>query len=116
MTSPKEMKYRRKNIIQMTCFHKYKVWEAQIHSFKSYVLRTLALYNAGSFKDVVEIPLLCMVLLACGRSLGWKIGGIHLRPLHFDTGEGHPAPSMQTDSSITSSRGQASTSRFTSPK
>lgn len=69
---------------------KYKVWAAQIHSFKNDVLRALALYNAGPFQDVVEILLRRTMLLACGRSLGCKIGVIHLRPLHFDAGEGHP--------------------------
>ena len=47
-------------------------------------------YNAGSFQDVIEIPLRHAVLFACGRSLGRELDGIHLRPLHFDTGEGHP--------------------------
>ena len=30
------------------------------------------------------------MLLARGRSLGRKFDGVHLRPLHLDTGEGHP--------------------------
>ena len=73
----------------MLHFH-YKVWASQIHSFKNDVFRTEALYNAGSFKDVVEILLRRTMLLACGRSLGCKTGGIHLRPLYLDTDEGHP--------------------------
>ena len=62
----------------------------RIHSFKDNFLRTLALYNAGSFQDFIKIPLRRAVLLACGRSLGCKLDGIHLRPLHLDTDEGHP--------------------------
>ena len=30
------------------------------------------------------------MLLAHGRSLGRELDGVHLRPLHLDTGEGHP--------------------------
>ena len=73
----------------MICFH-YKVRASQIHSFKHDILRTQAIYNAGYFKDIVEILLRRTMLLACGRSLGCKTGGIHLCPLYLDTGEGHP--------------------------
>ena len=61
-----------------------------IHLFKNDILRTLALYNAGSFQDIIEIPLQRAVLFACGRPLGCELDDVHLRPLHFDTGEGHP--------------------------
>ena len=38
----------------------------------------------------MKIPLGCAVLLARGRSLGRELDSVHLRPLHLDTGEGHP--------------------------
>ena len=61
-----------------------------MHSFKDNVLRTLALYNAGSFQDIIKIPLGRAMLLARGRSLGRKLDGVHLSPLYLDMGEGHP--------------------------
>ena len=61
-----------------------------MYSFKDNVFCALALYNAGSLRDIIKIPLGRTVLLACGRSLGCKLDGIHLRPLHLGTGEGHP--------------------------
>ena len=61
-----------------------------MYSFRHNLFRTLALYNAGSLQDIIKIPLGCAVLLSCGRSPGRELDGIHLRPLHLDTGEGHP--------------------------
>ena len=59
-------------------------------SFKDNVFGALALYNAGSLQDIIKILLRLAVLLARGRSLGRELDGVHLRPLHLDTGEGHP--------------------------
>ena len=61
-----------------------------MYSFKDNVFCALALYNAGSLQDIVKILLGRTVLLARGRSLGRELNGFHLRPLHLDTGEGHP--------------------------
>ena len=61
-----------------------------MYSFKNNVLSTLLRYNVGSLQDIVKISLGRAVLLALGRSLGRKLDDIHLRPLHLDTGEGHP--------------------------
>ena len=61
-----------------------------MYSFKNNVLSTLLRYNAGSLQDIVKISLERAVLLALGLSLGRKLDDIHLRPLHLDTGEGHP--------------------------
>ena len=61
-----------------------------MYSFKDNVFRTLALHNAGSLQDILNIPLRRAVLLAHGRSLGCELHGVHLRPLHLDAGEGHP--------------------------
>ena len=59
-------------------------------SFKNNVLSTLLRYSAGSLQDIIKIPLGHAVLLARRRSLGRELDGVHLRPLHLDTGEGHP--------------------------
>ena len=61
-----------------------------MYSFKDNVFCALALYNAGSLQDIVKILLWRTVLLARGRSLGRVLDGVHLRPLHLDTGEGQP--------------------------
>ena len=61
-----------------------------MYSFKDNAFCTLALYNAGSLQDIIKIPLGHAVLLARGRFLGRELDGVHLRPLHLDTGEGHP--------------------------
>ena len=61
-----------------------------MYSFKDYIFRTLLRYNAGSLQDIAKISLGRAVLLALGQSLGRALDGIHLRPLHLDTGEGHP--------------------------
>ena len=61
-----------------------------MYSFKDYILRTLLRHNAGSLQDIAKISLQRAVLLARGRSLGRDRDDIHLRPLHLDTGEGHP--------------------------
>ena len=65
-----------------------------MYSFKDNVFCTLALYNAGSLQDIIKIPLGRAVLLALRRSLGRKLDGVHLRPLHFDAGpaEGRHSP------------------------
>ena len=47
-----------------------------IHLFKNDILRTLALYNAGSFQDIIEIPLQRAVLFACGRPLGCELDDV----------------------------------------
>ena len=61
-----------------------------MYSCKDYILRTLLHHNAGSLQDIAKILLGHTVLLALGRSLSRELDGIHLRPLHLDTGEGHP--------------------------
>ena len=61
-----------------------------MYSFKDYIFRTLLRHNAGSLQDIVKISLGRAVLLARGQSLGRDPDGIHLRPLHLDTGKGHP--------------------------
>ena len=81
-----------------------------MHSFKNDVLRTLALYNAGSFQDIIEIPLWRAVSLVC------ELEDVHLCPLHFDTGEGHPC-TFDIDRPLHCiKQGQVLTSHFTSPK
>ena len=87
-----------------------------MYSFKDYILRTLLHHNAGSLQDIAEISLGRAVLLARGRSLGRDRDGVHLRPLHLDWAKAIRAPSMQTGRLMASSRGQALTRRFTSPK
>ena len=59
-------------------------------SLKDNIFGALALYNAGSLQDIIKVPLGRVVLLACGRSLGRELDGVHLRPLHLDAGEVHP--------------------------
>ena len=59
-------------------------------SFKDNVFRILALYNVIPLEDIIKISLRRAVLHASGRSLGRELDGVHLRPLHLDTGEGHP--------------------------
>ena len=61
-----------------------------MYSVKDYIFHTLLRYNAGSLQDIAKISLRRAVLLALGRSLGRELDDIHLRPLHLDTGEGHP--------------------------
>ena len=61
-----------------------------MYSFKDNAFCTLALYNAGSLQDIIKIQLGRAVLLARGRPLDRKLDDVHLRPLHLDTGEGHP--------------------------
>lgn len=61
-----------------------------MYSFKDYILHTLLRHNVGSLQDIAKISLGHAVLLARGRSLSRDHDDIHLRPLHLDTGEGHP--------------------------
>ena len=61
-----------------------------MYSFKNNILSTLLRYSAGSLQDIIKIPLGRAVLLASGRTLGHELDNVHLRPLHLDTGEGHP--------------------------
>ena len=60
-----------------------------MYSFENCVLSTLLRHNAGSLQNIFKIPLGRAVLLARRRSFGRELDGIHLRPLYFDTGEGH---------------------------
>ena len=77
-------------ILQTHFVSLYKAKTTRMYSFKDYIFRTLLRYNAGSLQDIAKISLGHAVLLALGRSLGRELDGIHLRPLHLDTGEGHP--------------------------
>ena len=61
-----------------------------MYSWKYNILSTLLHHKAGPLQDIVKIQLGGAVLLARGRSLGRELDGVHLRPLHLDTGEGHP--------------------------
>ena len=54
------------------------------------VLGALALYNTGSLEDLIEVLLWLSVLLAFRWPCGGNLGGLHLRPLYLDSGEGHP--------------------------
>lgn len=60
-----------------------------MYSWEYYILSTLLCNNAGPLHDIVKIQLRGAVLLARGRSLGHKLRGIHLCPMHLDLGEGH---------------------------
>ena len=55
------------------------------------VLGALALYNMGSLEDLVEVRLWPPMLLALRWPCDGNLGGLHLRPLHLDTCEGHPS-------------------------
>ena len=60
-----------------------------MYSFKDYILSTLLRHSAGSLQDIFKIQLGHAVLLARGRSLGRNLHGVHLHPVHLDSGEGH---------------------------
>lgn len=66
------------------------VWVARIHLLEHNILRALTLYQMGTLKDVFEIALRLAEVLASGRSLNCHDGGLHLRPVHLDTGKGNP--------------------------
>ena len=44
----------------------------------------------GTLKDIFKIALWPIVDLASGRTLNRHDGSLHLRPVHLDTGKGHP--------------------------
>ena len=60
-----------------------------MHSFKDYILYTLLHHKAGSLQDTIKIQFGHVVLLAHGRSRGRNLHGVHLHPMHLDSGEGH---------------------------
>ena len=57
-------------------------------SLKHNILRALGLYRTSAFKNFFKIVLGSRS--AYGRTLCRDSGGIHLRPVCFDTGKGHP--------------------------
>ena len=57
-------------------------------SLKHDTLRALSLYYTSAFQDFFKIVL--GGHSAYGRTLRRDSGGIHLRPVCFDTGKGHP--------------------------
>ena len=59
-----------------------------MYSFKNNVLPTLHCYSARPLQDIHKIVLGCAVLLALWRPPG-QLDGVHLRPPHLATGEGH---------------------------
>ena len=85
-----------------------------MYSFKDNVLHTLLRQSAESLQDIIKITFWRAVLLASGRLLGREHDGVHLRPLHLDSGEGHPR-ALDADRPLDNVKpGQALTSRFTS--
>ena len=57
-------------------------------SLKHNILRALGLYRTSALKNFFKIVLGSHS--AYGRTLRRDSGGIHLRPVCFDTGKGHP--------------------------
>ena len=60
-----------------------------MYSFKDYILGTLLRHKAGALQDTVIIISGPAVLLALRWPLGHQLFSIHLRLVHFCTGEGH---------------------------
>ena len=60
-----------------------------MYSFGDNGFRTLRRHNARPLQDVFKISFGRAVILALRRPLGHKLDGVHLRPPHLDTGEGH---------------------------
>ena len=57
-------------------------------SLENNILRALSLYQTSAFKNFFKVVL--GGHSAYGRTLCRNSGGIHLRPVCFDTGKGHP--------------------------
>ena len=62
----------------------------QYISFKYHIFRALALYQAGTFQDVLKVALWHTVVLASGQTFDDHDGGLHFGPVHLDTGKGQP--------------------------
>ena len=60
-----------------------------MYSWENNILGTLLRHKAGSLHDIDKIQLGRAVLLARGRSLGHKLRGVHLHPMHLDSSKGH---------------------------
>ena len=75
-------------------------------SLENNILRALSLYRMSAFKDFFKVVLGSHS--AYGRTLCRNSGGLHLRPVCFDTGKAIRAPSMHADLFTASMRGTAS--------
>ena len=60
-----------------------------MYSWEYNILVTLLRHKAGSLQDTVKIKLGFAVILSRGRSHDHQLRGLHLRPVHLGTGEGH---------------------------
>ena len=98
----------------MNKFSAYKITNASL--LKNYIFGAFIRYKVGALQDALIIHFRGMMLLARRRPVLHQLLRIHLAPVHFSTASTLRAPSMQTERLITSSHGQASTSRLTSPK
>ena len=85
-------------------------------SWEYVILRTLLRHKAGPLQNTIKIVLGSTMLFAFRRSHGHQLLGIQLRPMRLTRAKAIRAPSIQTDRFTASSRGQALTSRCTSPK
>ena len=50
----------------------------------------MTLYQTGTLEDILEIALWLAIVVASRQTLNRHDGGLHLRPVHLDTGKGHP--------------------------
>ena len=96
----------------MTTFSYHGITQAS--SFKYYIFRTLVRYKTGTLQDTLIIHLGVAMLLALRRPFLHQLHGV--AQCTFARAKTRRAPSMQTDRLMTSSHGQASTSRVTRPK
>ena len=59
-----------------------------MYSWDYDILSTLLRHKVGSLQDTIKIQLGSAVLLPLRRPLGHQVRGVHLRPMHLDSGEG----------------------------
>ena len=98
----------------MNSFSYYRI--TSVHSFKYYILSTFLCHKAGTLQDTIIILFGVAMLLALRWPLLHQIFASIFAQCTFARAKAMRAPSMQTDRLMTSSRGQASTSRLTRPK
>ena len=93
--SRKQSKHNKRYITNRIFFIIQGKDKKRMSSFKNNVLPTLRCCKSRALQDIRKISLGCAVLLALRRPLG-HLDGVHLRPPHLATSEGH-AGSFDTD-------------------
>ena len=96
----------------MNKFSAHRITRASL--VKNYILGTLIRHKAGTLQDALIIHLGLAMLLPLRWPICHQLLSIHLAPVYFSTGK-RPT-GARTEQLMTSSHGQAFTSRLTRPK